>query len=166
MNYRALIIVLVAGVTGTLPFVSNLAYGQVTSQRLLDAGQEPENWLMYSGDYDSQRHTTLDQITPDNVADLQLEWVYQVRSRAGAAEKFEATPLVVDGVMYTVTPRNDLVALDALTGRAFWIYSTPHHKTPACAAGASIAVWPYTATRCSWEPSTPTFWPSTRVMAG
>ena len=133
MNLRGLVFVQIVGLAGILATGSNLAYGQVTSERLLEAGQEPRNWLTYSGGYDSQRHTTLTGITPANVVDLQLEWVYQVRSRAGAAEKFEATPLVVDGVMYTVTPPNDLVALDALTGRAFWIYShTPSQDARVC----------------------------------
>ena len=49
---------------------------------------------------------------------LELQWVFQARS----LEKFEATPLVVDGVMYTVQAPNDVVALDAVTGRVFWIY--------------------------------------------
>ena len=48
-------------------------------------------------------------------------------------EKFEATPLVVDGVMYTVQAPNDVVALDAETGRQFWVYSyTPSNKARPC----------------------------------
>ena len=50
---------------------------------------------------------------------LEPKWVFQARS----LEKFEATPLVVDGVLYTVQPPNDIVALDAQTGRMFWVYS-------------------------------------------
>lgn len=113
--------------------VSASALAQVSPERLLNADQEPENWLSYSGDYDSQRHSDLTQITTDNVDELQLQWVYQVRSRAGAAEKFEATPLVVDGVMYTVTPPNDVVALDPITGRVFWTYEyTPSPEARVC----------------------------------
>lgn len=110
-----------------------LCQAQVSSERLLDAAAEPESWLMYSGSYMSQRHSTLGQITPENVGELKLEWIWQVRSRAGAAEKFEATPLVVDGVMYTVSPPNDVVALDPLTGRVFWTYShTPSPEARVC----------------------------------
>jgi len=92
---------------------------QVAPERLLAAEAEPGNWLLYHGDYDGQRHSDLQQITPANVANLELKWIWQVRSAAGAAQKFEATPLVVDGVMYTVSPPNDVVALDARTGRVF-----------------------------------------------
>ena len=98
-----------------------LAQAPVTSARLVAADREPQNWLTYSGSYKSQRHTALAQITPANVRDLELQWVFQVRS-LGLADKFEASPIVVDGVMYTVSPPNDVVALDAATGRVFWRY--------------------------------------------
>ena len=57
----------------------------------------------------SQRYSPLTQITPQNVKNLEPQWVFQARS----LEKFEATPLVVDGIMYTVQAPNDVVALDA-----------------------------------------------------
>ena len=106
---------------------------QVAPERLLAAEAEPGNWLLYHGDYDGQRHTDLEQITPANVGNLELKWIWQVRSAAGAAQKFEATPLVVDGVMYTVSPPNDVVALDARTGRVFWTYAyAPANEARVC----------------------------------
>jgi len=114
-----------------LPFAA--ANAQVSPERLLNADQEPGNWLLYSGDYDGQRHSDLARITPANVGDLELKWIWQVRSRAGASEKFEATPLVFDGVMYTVSPPNDVIALDPLTGRVFWTFSyTPDAEARVC----------------------------------
>jgi alcohol dehydrogenase (cytochrome c) len=108
-------------------------HAQVTSQRLLNTEAEPQNWLLYQGAYDGHRHSELKQITPANVKNLELQWIWQVRSRAGAAEKFEATPLVVDGVMYTVSPPNDVVALDPITGRVFWTYAyTPDTEARVC----------------------------------
>jgi alcohol dehydrogenase (cytochrome c) len=92
---------------------------QVSPDRLLHASDTPQDWLTYSGSYLSQRYSALDQITPGNVGNLEQKWIFQARS----LEKFEATPLVVDGVMYTVQAPNDIVALDAVTGRIFWIYS-------------------------------------------
>ena len=91
---------------------------QVTYERILNAAGEPGNWLTYSGSYGSQHHSSLDQINRDNVGDLELKWVFQARS----LEKFEMTPLVVDGVIYVVQMPNDVVALDAMTGRKFWEY--------------------------------------------
>ena len=92
---------------------------QVTFDRLLHPEKEPQNWLSYSGGFQSQRHTALKEITPANVKNLELQWVFQQRS----LEKFEATPLVVDGVMYTTQAPSDVVALDAATGRVFWTFS-------------------------------------------
>src|SRR6266536_1192431 len=92
---------------------------QITFERMISAGKEPQNWLTYSGTYMSQRYSPLTQITPQNVKNLELQWVFQARS----LEKFEATPLVVDGVMYTVQAPNDVIAMDASTGRVFWVYS-------------------------------------------
>ncbi|HTA45593.1 MAG TPA: PQQ-dependent dehydrogenase, methanol/ethanol family [Bryobacteraceae bacterium] len=94
-------------------------WGQVSFDRILQANKEPQNWLTYSGTEMSQRHSLLTQITPANVKDLELKWVFQAQS----LEKFEATPLMVDGVMYTVQAPNDVVAIDAVTGRVFWVYS-------------------------------------------
>jgi alcohol dehydrogenase (cytochrome c) len=95
------------------------APAQVSYDRLLHSGENPQDWLNYSGGFLSQRYSALDQITPDNVKNLEQKWVFQARS----LEKFEATSLVADGVMYTVQAPNDIVALDAATGRIFWVYS-------------------------------------------
>ncbi len=102
---------------------------QVGFDRLLKADREPQNWLTYSGNVFNQRHSPLTQITPDNAKNLELQWVWQARS----LEKFEATALVVDGVLYTVQAPNDVVALDAVTGRVFWTYShTPAAEARTC----------------------------------
>ena len=103
--------------TGLLVFLAAASLqGQVTFDRVLQADQEPENWLSYSGTLSNQRFSQLTQITPANARNLQLQWVWQARS----LEKFEATALVVDGVLYTVQAPNEIGALDAVTGRVFW----------------------------------------------
>ncbi|MCP5144750.1 MAG: PQQ-dependent dehydrogenase, methanol/ethanol family [Gammaproteobacteria bacterium] len=117
MKYR-MIMGLIAGLVATA------AGAQVSYDRILHADREPQNWLSYSATPANQRYSPLDRITTANVDKLQLAWVWQAKS----LEKFEATPLVVDGVMYTVQAPNDLVALDAATGRLFWTY---HHEPAA-----------------------------------
>jgi alcohol dehydrogenase (cytochrome c) len=104
-------------------------WSQVTFDRILGADKEPQNWLTYSGSLMSQRYSPLTQITPDNVKDMELQWVFQAHS----LEKFEATPLVVDGILYTVQAPNDVVAIDAVTGRVFWIYEyAPSPEARVC----------------------------------
>ncbi len=118
MNVRALFIL----ATGPL-------LAQVSFDRILQADKEPHNWLTYSGGFQSQRYSALTQINPENVKNLELQWVYQSRS----LEKFEATSLVVDGILYTVQAPNDVLALDAVTGRLFWTYSyTPSKEARPC----------------------------------
>jgi alcohol dehydrogenase (cytochrome c) len=94
---------------------------QVTYDRLLHADKEPQNWLTYAGSYKSWRYSTLDQIRIGNARKLELKWIYQLN----AIDKFEATPLVVDGVMYFTQPPSDVIAVDGKTGRAFWTYRYP-----------------------------------------
>ena len=107
---------------------------QVGSDRLDRAVEEPRNWLTYSGNYFSDRHSRLDQITPANVRNLERQWVYQ-SSAFGLS--WEATPLVVDGIMYVTQRPNDIVALDARTGRVFWIYSYPTPADHGACCGAN-----------------------------
>ena len=115
----------------TIAFAALAASGQqVTSERLLNAAADPGNWLTYSGTYQSQRYSTLGQITRENAGKLKLSWVFQ----ADSLQKFEATPLVVDGVMYLTQAPNDVVALDAKTGRNFWTYrhNLPERTNACC----------------------------------
>jgi alcohol dehydrogenase (cytochrome c) len=124
MNSHRLLLVALAG-----SIAAQISPGQVSFDRIVNAGKEPQNWLTYSGSTYSQRYSTLDQITPSNVKNLELQWVFQARS----LEKFEATSLVVDGVLYTVQAPNDVVAIDAVTGRVLWIYGyTPSKDARPC----------------------------------
>ena len=102
---------------------------QVTYDRILRADEDPGNWLTYNRTYASQHHSPLQQINRDNVQDLELKWVFQAKS----LERYESTPLVVDGIIYTVQMPNDVVALDAVTGGKFWQYShAVDSKVNAC----------------------------------
>jgi alcohol dehydrogenase (cytochrome c) len=102
---------------------------QVTFDRILRADKEPQNWLTYSGNTSSQRYSGLNQITPANVGNLKLQWAFQARS----TEKFESTPLVVDGTMYLTQAPNDILALDASTGEIKWLYSySPSRESRPC----------------------------------
>src|SRR2546423_9419125 len=110
--------------------LSAVAFAQVTPQRLLDSGKEPQNWLMYSGDYAGHRFSGLDQINTANAHSLVPKWAYQTM----AGGKFETTPLVVDGVLYGTGQDNRVYALDAHSGRPIWQYqkALPADIRPCC----------------------------------
>jgi len=97
---------------------------KVTFERIVNAAREPGNWLTYSGNYQGWRHSPLTEINVENVNRLRPRWVYQFRT----THKVETSPIVVDGVMYLTRPPNEVIALDAATGRRFWSYE---HKLPA-----------------------------------
>ena len=95
----------------------------VTWERLLNAADEPENWLMYNGTLDSQRFSGLEQIHSRNVGNLELKWAYQIPE----IDRAETVPLVVDGIMFVTEAPSNVVALDAETGRQYWRYD---HELP------------------------------------
>ena len=106
-------------------------------ERIVNANKEPQNWLTYSGTLASQRHSLLTAIRPANARDLELKWVFQARS----LERHQVTPLVVDGTMYTIQSPNDVIALDALTGKQIWAYSyTPDAAAKNCCGRLSRGV--------------------------
>ena len=102
--------------------LSGLLPGQVSFDSILHASRDPQNWLTYGGGYSSQRYSLLTGLTPNNVQNLELKWVYHPKY----LEKMEATPIVANGVLYTVQ-NSEVVALDAVTGRTFWTF---HYMVP------------------------------------
>lgn len=101
----------------------------VPYERILNAGKEPQNWLTYGGNYSAHRHSTLTQITPQNVANLKAIWTYQQSDTS----KWEVTPIVVDGIMFISERPNIVTALDARSGRPLWNYRRPFPSdVPIC----------------------------------
>jgi len=110
-----------------------VADAQVPAQRILNAAAEPQNWLTYGGSYQSQRFSTLKQITPENIKNLEQKWVLQDQV-FGA---WESNPLVVDGIMYVTERPNDVIALDAKTGKVFWLYRYTNSPDARVCCGAN-----------------------------
>ena len=92
---------------------------QVSNDRLRAAGTDADEWLTYSGSYNGWRHTSLRDITSANVGQLSLRWVKQLDV---SDPNIEATPLVVDGAIFTVADGWRVFALDAKTGDLIWEY--------------------------------------------
>ncbi len=90
-------------------------------------------WPSYGRGYDNQRFSPLDQINRTNIGRLAPAWQYH----SGVKATFQATPIVVNGVMYVSLPFNHVVALDARTGQQLWKYEHPRRKswTMCCGPG-------------------------------
>src|SRR5437870_8698571 len=94
------------------------APAQVTAEDLRDGLKNPTRWLTYGGNYANQRPSPLTRITPANVNRLTAQWQFQTDTLG----KFEAAPLVLDGVVYVTGPLDTGWAIDARTGRQIWRY--------------------------------------------
>ena len=85
-------------------------------------GATRADWPHYGGTQLSWRYSALNQVNTANVKALAPVWIFQT---GDYAENLQATPIVVDGVMYIITPRAQVFALDAATGRLIWQYRYP-----------------------------------------
>lgn len=107
-----------------LAYAAGSASAEVSFDRLVNAADEPQSWLTYSGTYRSERFSPLTEINRSNVSDLKVIWAYQMQpSSYGGAGLVETTPLVADGIMYLTEPPSTVTALDARTGKRLWTWS-------------------------------------------
>jgi len=109
-----------------------LAIAQITYDHLLRP--DPSNWLHYNGQYHSQRHSLLSQISTANVSKLVPKWIFHMPN----ASQLQSVPIVVDGVMFVSQP-NQVDAIDARTGRPIWEY----RRQPALQKGPNRGVAVY-----------------------
>ena len=86
--------------------------------RRIAAGAEDGNWLSHGRTYDEQRHSPLDQINTDTIGKLGLAWYWDT----GTTRGLEATPIVVDGIMFSTGSWSVVWAHDAKTGELLWSY--------------------------------------------
>jgi alcohol dehydrogenase (cytochrome c) len=109
----ALLVLLVGG------FIRSSAQ-DVPYQRILHSDDEPQNWLTYGGNYQSQRFSRLKQLNTKNVSQLKVAWIYQP---SRAVTNVETSPIVVDGIMYVTEPPSTVTAIDARTGLRIWSWA-------------------------------------------
>ena len=110
---------LATGLLLLLPFLFALAAHQ-------SASDVPGNWPMPGRDPGGTRYSPLTQITPANVSQLKVAWVYHMKPAGSTSlHPSEDQPLVVGPTMYVVTPYSRVVALDSATGREQWVFQIP-----------------------------------------
>ncbi len=117
--------------------ISPVAFAaEVDDARLLAATSDKGNWLAYGRDYQQQRFSPLKQVNRETVDQLVPRWIYQT----GIPASFQATPIVVDGVIYLSLPFDHVVALDAVTGEEKWRYEHERTTKKMCCGPASRGV--------------------------
>lgn len=78
------------------------------------------DWAVYLGDKSASHYSTLDQITPENISQLQVAWTWHGGDARPDTSQIQCNPLVLDGIVYATTAQLTLVALDGRTGRELW----------------------------------------------
>ena len=91
-------------------------FAKVDTERILAEPARGKEWLTYGGGYDEQRFSRLASISPANVSTLGVAWSYEMPTNPGV----EATPIVVDGVIYVSGAFSVVTALDAKSGKVLW----------------------------------------------
>jgi quinohemoprotein ethanol dehydrogenase len=91
---------------------------EVDDERLVNADATPGDWMSYGRNYSEDRYSPLNQITKANIKDLGLAWSINL----GTTRGIEATPIVVDGIMYLTGPWSMVYAIDARKGKLIWTY--------------------------------------------
>ncbi|MCA6215643.1 PQQ-dependent dehydrogenase, methanol/ethanol family [Ideonella sp. B7] len=136
---RGLALVLAASLAA--PTLARLP-ADVNGARIVHANQEPGNWMSHGRTYDEQRYSPLTQVNDRNVQQLGVAWTQKLDWDFGV----EATPIVVDGVMYTTGAYSIVYAYDARTGQPLWKYDpeVPRDKggEGCCSVvNRGVAVW-------------------------
>jgi PQQ-dependent dehydrogenase (methanol/ethanol family) len=103
---------------GVCPFAAAAAPARVDQQRLLNADNEPAQWLSVGGGFAEQRYSPLARVNTDNVAQLGLAWYHDLDTNRGQ----EASPIVIDGVLYVTSAWSKVYAFNAKTGKLLWQY--------------------------------------------
>jgi alcohol dehydrogenase (cytochrome c) len=117
-----------------------LRAAEVTSDRLMNADKEPQNWLMNHRTYDGQRYSPLDKVNKDNVKNLKLAYAVAIGGTT-VNENLESTPLAEDGFLYVVDQWGVLYKIDGRSGemgRILWRMDPKQEKLPLSNRGAAL----------------------------
>ncbi len=100
------------------PITSSSSVGLIDDKRIIEAEGEPENWIAHGRTYEEQRFSPLTKINKESVSDLGLAWYKDM----GTNRALEATPIVVDGIMFFTSTWSRVYAVEAKTGETLWSF--------------------------------------------
>ena len=116
--------------------------GNINTERIINANNEPQNWLSHGRDYHEQRYSPLNQVNLETINKLELEWSLDMGTKRG----LEATPIIDNGIMFVSSTWSVVHAVDAKTGKELWVYDpdVPRswaRKVCCDVVNRGVAVW-------------------------
>ncbi|MFT5032290.1 MAG: quinoprotein glucose dehydrogenase [Bacteroidia bacterium] len=135
MISRRLVFLLCAGLLGSC--------GESSEILPINPSAAPENeWRSYLGDSASSHYSALTQINTLNVADLEIAWRYTSESiSADEGTQLQTNPLIIEGILYGVSPNLQVFALNAATGKELWRFNTPRQHSFLPNPSRGLAYW-------------------------
>ena len=102
-----------------------------------------QNWNSYLGDHTSSQFSSLDQITTENVNQLEVAWTFSTGDLIdGVRTEIQANPIIINGILYSTSPLKKLFALDAATGELLWLFDPFEGEEPAArGVNRGVAYW-------------------------
>ncbi len=132
-----------SGLTNLVFLIASVSFPclaqEPTWSRLIGSDSEPQNWMTYGGNYSAWRYSALNQITRENIKNLVPIWTFHTGELRGG---LNATPLVMDGVIYLMGPMNRIFAINAETGKVIWkyFYKLPEMSIPYQRGSRGLAI--------------------------
>src|SRR5688572_25401275 len=106
-------------------FLSNCRNDQIKTTE-----EDYSGWKTYAGTKSGSRYSSNEQINTENVNQLQVAWIYSSNDKdTGNRSQNQCNPIIVDGILYATSPRLKLLALDASTGKAKWVFDPSGEDT-------------------------------------
>ena len=105
-----------------------------------EKNSEFSTWSVYRGDNGSNAYSELDQITPQNVSHLKVAWTYRTGDKSDF-NNLECNPIIINNILYAISPRLKAFALDAKTGKEIWVFNPFEKNSKDAGVGRGLTWW-------------------------
>ncbi|MDB5261278.1 MAG: Pyrrolo-quinoline quinone [Adhaeribacter sp.] len=136
---KAVLLILIFSLLVSFENCTHFNKNKKPAQSLADAGKE---WPVYGGNAAANRYSGLKQINTGNVKNLQVAWTYHTGDNTGnRGTEMQSQPIIINGILYTTSPKLKVLALDAATGALRWQFDPFRDKEPTLHANRGVVYW-------------------------
>ncbi|MBU1820359.1 MAG: PQQ-binding-like beta-propeller repeat protein [Bacteroidetes bacterium] len=102
---------------------------------------ENVDWKVYRGGSDASAYSELDQITKENVQELEIAWTYHTGDNDAPSVDMQCNPIIIDGILYATSPKLKVFALEAATGKELWKFDPFASEKPSLHPNRGVVYW-------------------------